>query len=161
MTAVEQRRVKAALVILAAASLFQLFVGIVSGLAEDWARMSLFLFGFLLFFFYFASGLMTKRLCDRLSRLEDRFQIERTPRPKGVRRMGTIVNILVILSISGLLSLSALAGFHADCFWLGLGLTACAFVVIVWTNVSTVTVIGMHLAGLEQLPAPTRKAENA
>ena len=63
--------------------------------------------------------------------------------------------------IGGLMGLSAVAGFRADWFWLGMYMTACAVTTVVWTGVSTMAAIGARLTRLEQLATGTPKTENA
>ena len=154
----EQRRVKAELVVFAVWSLFTLSGGVTDGLDKDWVGMTKFLFLSVLFLFFLVNRLLMLKLGNRLSRLEDRLQIDRKPRSSRLRRLSTAVETFMILLM---LLLFAAATHDADWFRLGMHLTACAFIVIVWQGVSAATVIGTHLTWLEQLPAGTRKAENA
>jgi hypothetical protein len=158
---VERRNLIAAMVVLGAGVPIQLYGGILAGLHEDWMRMSLFLFGSVLSVFAGTMTFVGMRLKERLTRVEDRFQVGQEPVPVIVRRIGAGVSIFAVLSIAGHMTLSVIAGFRGNWFRMGIHLTACAITVIVCTGVLAMMSINTRLARLEQLPAGTPKAENA
>jgi len=158
---VERRNLIAAVIVLGANAVIGLYAGILAGFHEDWMRMSLSLFGSVFAVFVGMMAFVVMRLKDRLTRVEERLQIGHKPIPTSVRRTTAAVAIFMVLSGAVHMTLSAIAGFRGDWFRLGIHLTAFAITFIVCTAILAMVGINAHLARLEQLPAGTRKAENA
>jgi len=157
---VERRNLRVAMILLPAVAAVSLYAGVMAGLHSDWMRMSLSLFTSVLMVFFAMMGFIVMRLKDRLTRLEDRFQIGHEVVPRVVRRVEAAVAIFAVLSIAGHMTLSVVGGFRANWFRMGIHLTACAISVVVCTGILAGMSIGRRMARLEQLPAGTQKAEN-
>ena len=158
---VERRNLIAAMVVLGVGTVINLYVGVLTGLREDWMRMSLSLFVSVLTVFSVTMGFVVMRLKDHLTRIEDRLQMGRASFPVIIRRIEAGVGIFMVLSIAGHMTLSIIAGFRGNWLQMGVYLTAGAITVIVCTGVLVMIGISTRLARLEQFFAGTRKVENA
>ncbi len=158
---VERRNLIAAMIVFGAGAVVFLYGGILAGLREDWMRMSSSFFLSSFSVFVCTAAFVAARLKDRLTRVEERLEIDHEPIPTAVRRTTTVVGIFMVGSGAVHMTLSGIAGFRGDGLWLGIHLTAFAITLFVCTAIMAVVRVSSHLARLERLLAGTRKAENA
>lgn len=133
-----RRNVVMGIAALALAAIVQLISGILAGLAHDWMRMSLLLFGSYLAVLFSSMTLLREDVVGLFRRLELRLGGESRP-SRAMPRWVRTADIITIVAVPLLLCLAGFAGLNRRWLAFGLYLLGCGTVavmpLVLWTHV--------------------------